>query len=106
GVAAGMTLLAVSQGMTFASLSMTATVTAMFQALVAVTFWQDWRRERGVARLSACAVFALSAGASMARAISVVPSLHLESGLVRANVYWLLVFIALNILQAGSLMFL
>jgi diguanylate cyclase (GGDEF)-like protein len=105
-LAATLTLLAISRGMTFASLALTATVTSMFQALTALTFWQAWRVEHGVARLSASTVFALSAIASMARAISVVPAWHVESGLVQANVYWLLVFIALNILQAGSLMFL
>jgi diguanylate cyclase (GGDEF)-like protein len=78
----------------------------MFEALTAVTFWQVWRNESGLARLGAATIFAVSAAASLGRAVSLVPTWHMESGLVQANVYWLLAFIALNILQAGSLMFL
>jgi len=104
--AATLSIVAVSLRMNFASLAMTSCVTSMFQALTAVTFWQVWRSEGGLARLGAAAIFAVSTAASLGRAISIVPTWHMESGLVQANVFWLLVFIALNILQAGSLMFL
>jgi len=101
-----LSIIAVAHGMNFASLAMTACFTSMFEALTAVTFWQVWRSEGGLARLGAAAIFAVSAAASVGRAVSVVPTWYMQSGLVQSNVYWLLAFIALNILQAGSLMFL
>ena len=104
--ATALSIMAVAHGMNFASLAMTACVTSLFEALTAVTFWQVWRSESGLARLGAAAIFAISSAASLGRAVSVVPTWHMESGLVQSNVYWLLAFIALNILQAGSLMFL
>ena len=105
-LATALSVLAVSQQMNFASLAMTACITALFQALTAATFWEAWRHDGGLARFGAAATFTLSMAASLARAISVAPAWHLESSLVPANTFWLLAFIALNILQAGSLLFL
>ncbi len=105
-VAAALSIAAVSHGMNFSSLAMTACVTALFQALTAVTFWKAWRRDGGLARIGATVIFAASTAASLARAISIVPAWHLEASLVPANTFWLLAFIALNLLQAGSLLFL
>jgi len=50
--------------------------------------------------------FAVSTVTSLARAISIVPDWNIASSLTPANTTWLLVFIALIILQAGSLLFL
>lgn len=105
-VATLLSITAVSQGMNYISLAMTACITGLFQALTAATFWIAWRRDGGLARFGAAVTFAVSTAASLSRAISLVPAWHLESSLVSANAFWLLAFIALNILQAGSLLFL
>jgi diguanylate cyclase (GGDEF)-like protein len=105
-VATMLSLTAVSLGSTFVSLALTASVTALFQALTVVAFWEAWQRDGGLIRFGAAATFALSAAASLTRAFLVVPAWHIQSSLIPANVFWLLVFIALNILQAGCLLFL
>ena len=96
----------ISQGMNYTSLALTSCITALFQALTAYVFWTSWRSERGLVRIGAAAIFAISTATSLARAISVVPTWHVELGLLPANTFWLLAYIALIILQAGSLFFL
>jgi diguanylate cyclase (GGDEF)-like protein len=76
----------------------------MFEALTALAFWEAWRRERGVVRATAALVFTLSTLESLGRAYSIVPSWHAEGALLPANTFWLLTFVALCILQAGSLL--
>jgi diguanylate cyclase (GGDEF)-like protein len=105
-LAAVISIAAIAHGMNYASLSMTACFTALFQALTAATFWNAWQRDGGFARIGATAIFVASTAASLARAISLVPSWNIESNLVPANTFWLLAFIALNLMQAGSLLFL
>jgi diguanylate cyclase (GGDEF)-like protein len=105
-VATVLSLTAVSLGSTFISLALTACVTALFQALTVVAFWEAWQRDGGLIRFGAAATFALSAAASLTRAFLIVPAWHIQSSLIPANVFWLLIFIALNILQAGCLLFL
>ncbi len=101
-----LSIAAISQGMNYTSLALTASVTALFQALIAAAFWNAWRSEGGLIRFGAAAIFAVSMATSLTRAISVVPAWHVEASLLPANTFWLLTFIALNILQAGSLLFL
>lgn len=96
----------ISQGMNFLSLALTACMTSLFQALSAAAFWETWQRDRGLARFGATAIFAISAATSLARAISVAPVWHVENSSMPPNTFWLLLFIALNIWQAGSLLFL
>ena len=105
-VAVVLSITAVSHGMNFISLAWTACVAALFQALTAVAFWRVWRRDGGLIRFGAALIFGLSMAASVIRAVSIVPAWHVQSSLIPANVFWLLVFIALNILQAGCLLFL
>jgi diguanylate cyclase (GGDEF)-like protein len=88
----------------YVSLALTICVDVLFQGLVAQAFWQAFRREGGLVRASAAMVFAVSALASAARAYSVVPGWHEAGSILPANTHWLLVFIALMILQAGSLL--
>jgi diguanylate cyclase (GGDEF)-like protein len=88
----------------FVSLAFTTCITALFEALTAVAFWQAFRRDGGVVRIAAASVFGLSALASLARAYAIVPAWHEASDLLPANTPWLLAFIALCILQAGSLL--
>ena len=96
----------ISQGMNYTSLALTACFTALFQALTAAAFWNAWRSARGLVRFGAAAVFATSTAMSLARAVSLVPIWHVQANLLPSNTFWLLAFIALNILQAGSLLFL
>jgi len=88
----------------YVSLALTICISALFQALIALSFWQFFRRDGGLVRASAAAVFAVSAMASIGRAYSVVPAWHAPGAVLPANTHWLLVFIALMILQAGSLL--
>ena len=88
----------------YVSLALTICVDALFQALVALAFWQAFRREGGLVRASAAIVFAVSALASLARAYAVVPAWHAPGAVLPANTQWLLAFIALMLLQAGSLL--
>ncbi len=104
--AMALSIATVSQGMNYTSLALTACFTALFQALTAAAFWNAWRSERGLVRFGAAAVFAASTAMSLARAVSLVPPWHVEANLLPSNTFWLLAFIALNILQAGSLLFL
>jgi diguanylate cyclase (GGDEF)-like protein len=69
-----------------------------------VAFWQAFRRDGGVVRITAASVFALSALASLARAYAIVPAWHEATDLLPVNTPWLLAFIALCILQAGCLL--
>lgn len=105
-LAMALSIATVSQGMNYTSLALTACFTALFQALTAAAFWNAWRSERGLVRFGAAAVFAASTAMSLARAVSLVPTWHVEANLLPSNTFWLLAFIALNILQAGSLLFL
>ncbi len=104
--AAMLSIAAVSQEMNYVSLALTSCFTAMFQALIAATFWTTWRRDRGLARFGASMVFATSAAAALARTFWIVPAWHMASTIDQSNAFWLLAFIALNILQAGALLFL
>jgi diguanylate cyclase (GGDEF)-like protein len=88
----------------YVSLALTICVSALFQSLVALAFWQSFRRDGGLVRALAAAVFALSALTALGRAYSVVPDWHAPGAVLPANTHWLLVFIALMILQAGSLL--
>ncbi|MDQ3160904.1 MAG: GGDEF domain-containing protein, partial [Pseudomonadota bacterium] len=88
----------------FISLALTTCITALFQGLCALTFWEAFRREGGVVRVVAAVVFLVSALASMLRAQAIVPAWHDASSLLPANAIWLVVFIALGILQAGCLL--
>lgn len=102
-LAALLSIAAAMQGIGFLSLAFTTCITALFEALTAVAFWQAFQRDRGVVRAAAAAVFALSALASLARAYAVVPAWNEHASILPANTFWLLTFIALCILQAGSL---
>jgi len=88
----------------YVSLALTICVDALFQVLIAHAFWQAFRRARGLVRASAAVVFAVSAMASLARAYAVVPAWHPVGAVLPANTQWLLVFIALLIMQAGCLL--
>ncbi|HMB43220.1 MAG TPA: GGDEF domain-containing protein [Luteimonas sp.] len=101
-----LSIAAVAKDMSFASLALTSCVTALFEALTAAVFWSAWKREGGLIRIGATVIFAVSAAASLARAVSVAPAWNLESSLAPTNTFWILVFVALNILQAGCLLFL
>ena len=103
-LAALLSIGACSLEMGFVSLAMTTCFTALFEALTAATFWEAFRRDRGVVRGVAAAVFAVSALASLLRAHAVVPAWHEASSLLPANALWLLAFIALGVLQAGCLL--
>ena len=93
-----------SQGQGYASLALTTCFTAMFEALIAFEFYRFFRRRGGVVRIFAMIVFGVSAFASLCRAYAIVPSWHPADAVLPANTFWLLVFIALCILQAGSLL--
>ncbi|MEO6154876.1 MAG: GGDEF domain-containing protein [Thermomonas sp.] len=95
---------AASQDMGFVSLALTTCITALFEGLCAVAFWEAFRRDGGVVRSVAAVVFAASAVASLLRAEAIVPAWHEASALLPANAKWLLAFIALGILQAGCLL--
>ena len=88
----------------YLSLALTICISAVFQLLTALAFWRSFRRDGGLVRVSAAAVFAVSAGTALARAYAVMPAFHAPGALLPANTHWLLVFIALMILQAGSLL--
>ena len=103
-VATLLSIAACLQGAGFVSLALTTCFTAMFEALTAVEFYRSYRREGGLVRLVATGVFALSALASIGRAYSIVPAWHPEVAIPSVNAVWLLAFIALCILQAGSLL--
>jgi diguanylate cyclase (GGDEF)-like protein len=103
-IAALLSITAASQGMGYLSLAFTTCFTALFEAFAAAAFWRSFQRNGGVVRLTAFGVFALSALASLARAYAIVPAWHDEAALLPANTPWLLVFIALCILQAGCLL--
>jgi diguanylate cyclase (GGDEF)-like protein len=101
-----LSVVSVTHGMTFVSLALTACITALFEALIATVFASAWRRDGGLVRSGAAAIFAISAVASLARAITVAPAWNIEANLAPTNTFWILTFIALNILQAGCLLFL
>ena len=102
-LAALLSVAAASQGQGWVSLSLSICVDALFQALTAVVFVQAWRRNGGQVSAVSAVVFALSAVASLLRAYAIVPAWHVgEVG--AANAQWLLVFIAMLILQAGCLL--
>ncbi len=105
-VAALMSIATIAQGMNYTSLALTACITALFQALTANVFWNTWRSERGLVRIGAAAIFAISTATSLTRAVAVVPTWHVQPGLLPSNTFWLLAYIALIVLQAGSLLFL
>lgn len=105
-IATGLSFAAISHGSSFISLALTACFTALFQALTTAAFWGAWQRDGGVIRAGAAATFAVSAAADLSRALWIVPAWHIASTLIPANDFWLLIFIALNILQAGCLLFL
>ena len=104
--AATMSVYAVAAHLNYVSLATTTCVTALFQALTAVMFWQAWRHDGGLARAGAMAAFALSALGSVGRAVSLIPQWHPGMDLVGVNMLWLLVFIGMMIVQAGCLLFL
>ncbi|HTD29608.1 MAG TPA: GGDEF domain-containing protein [Xanthomonadaceae bacterium] len=105
-VASVLSVMAVSQGMNYSSLAMTGCVSSLFQAMTAVAFWRIWRSHGGPARLGAAGTFAVSAIASLGRAVTLTPIWPLTSDLTQTNEMWLLSFIALDIVQVGSLLFL
>jgi diguanylate cyclase (GGDEF)-like protein len=102
--AAILSIIACSRGMGYVSLALTTCFTAMFEALTAVDFFRSFRRDGGLVRLVATLVFAVSSLASLGRAYSIVPAWHGDVSVFNINSLWLLVFIALCILQAGSLL--
>jgi diguanylate cyclase (GGDEF)-like protein len=97
-------IVAASQGLGYLSLALTTCFTAMFEALIAFEFYRFFRRRGGLVRITATVVFAVSALASLGRAYSIVPGWHSDAAIMPVNSVWLLVFIALCILQAGSLL--
>jgi diguanylate cyclase (GGDEF)-like protein len=102
--AAVCSIIAASQDMGYVSLALTTCFTAMFEALTAFEFWRFFRRRGGLVRIVATIVFAVSALASLGRAYSLGPAGHGDAPVQPVNLVWLLVFIALCILQAGSLL--
>ncbi len=104
--AAAMSIEAIFAHQNYISLAGTACFTAMFQALTATTLWKAWRRDGGLGRSGAAIAFALSALGSVGRAISLIPDWHPGMDLVGVNMFWLLDFIAMMIVQAGCLLFL
>jgi diguanylate cyclase (GGDEF)-like protein len=102
--AAVFSIVAASQDMGYVSLALTTCFTAMFEALIAFEFFRFFRRRGGLVRATATAVFAVSALASLGRAYSIVPAWHGDATTLPINSVWLLAFIALCILQAGSLL--
>lgn len=96
--------IAASQDMGYVSLAFTTCVTALFEGLCAVTFWEAFRRDGGVVRSVAAVVFSASTVASLLRAVAIVPAWHEASAQLPANAIWLLAFIAFGILQAGCLL--
>jgi diguanylate cyclase (GGDEF)-like protein len=102
--AAIFSIAASSQGMGYVSLALTTCFTAMFEALIALEFLQAFRHNGSLVRMTATIVFAISALASLGRACSIVPAWHGDAAILPVNSVWLLVFIALCILQAGSLL--
>ena len=101
-----LSLVAITHDLSFASLALTACITALFEAMSATVFWSAWKRDGGLIRIGATAIFAISAAASLARAVSVAPAWNMPSSLAPTNSFWILAFVALNILQAGCLLFL
>ncbi|MBS0194427.1 MAG: GGDEF domain-containing protein [Proteobacteria bacterium] len=95
---------AIWHGMAYISLAMTAVVAAAFQALTAATF--RGVRGNGMACAVATLIFAFSAVESLVRAAAITLAWEGGAPPAHVNVVWLLVFIAMNILQAGALMFL
>ncbi len=95
---------AVSMHQNYVSLATTTCFTALFQVLTASVLWRAWRHEGGLARVGAAATFLLSALFSLGRAITVIPEWHPGMDLVGANTLWLLEYIAMMIVQAGSLL--
>ena len=95
---------AASRGMGYVSLALTTCFTAMFEALTALELYRFFRRDGGLVRITATLVFAVSAIASLGRAYAIVPAWHGADAVLPANAHWLLVFIALCVLQAGSLL--
>jgi diguanylate cyclase (GGDEF)-like protein len=98
-----MSVAAVSQGQGYVSLALTNFVDALFLALSALVFLRAYRRDGGPMSVAAAMVFACSALASLLRGYSIMPAWH-GAGVTAVNTQWLLVFIALLILQAGCLL--
>ncbi len=82
------------------SLSFTLIASTALRAQALPVLWRAWRYERGFAMALAVATFSLSVVAHLARAIAVIPAI---SGSVdsayEANALWMMVFIALLIIQ-------
>jgi diguanylate cyclase (GGDEF)-like protein len=99
-----LSVIAASHDMGFVSLALTTCITALFEGLCAVTFWEAFRRDGGVVRSVAAVVFSASAVASLLRAEAIVPAWHQATALLPANTMWLVAFIAFGVLQAGCLL--
>lgn len=100
-VAAAIAVAGTASGLpAWASLSITLVASTVLRAQALPPLWRAWRYERGFAMALAAATFGVSVVAHLARAITVIPAVSGSAdSAYEANALWLMVFIALLIIQ-------